>query len=108
MRGAGASDIIAAMPDPEPPPPQMKLAVLNPKGRDPEQHFPDGAGVPSEAEHAPVNFHAFAACTGGGFFRDDRAIPAEMKSVLLLLRQDLPRCPWRAARDNPDGRRSAR
>jgi hypothetical protein len=72
--------------------PLMKLAILNPKGRDPEQHFADGAGAPSEAAHAPVNFHAFAACTGGGFFRDDRAIPAEMKSVLLLLRSDLKAC----------------
>ena len=77
------------MPDPELPPPKMKLAVLNPKGRDPEQQFSDGGGVPSDAEHAPVNFHAFAACTGGGFFRDDRAIPAETKAVLLLLRHDL-------------------
>ena len=42
----------------------MKLAVLNPKGRDPEQHFPDGAGAPDDTQHAPVNFHAFAACTG--------------------------------------------
>ena len=67
----------------------MKLAVLNPKGRDAELHFADGAGAPRDESHAPVNFHAFAACTGGGFFRDDRAIPAKMKSVLLLLRHDL-------------------
>ena len=79
------------MTDPESPAPPapMKLAVLNPKGRDAEQHFADGAGAPDDESHAPVNFHAFAACTGGGFFRDDRAIPAEMKSVLLLLRHDL-------------------
>ena len=67
----------------------MKIAVLNPKGRDAEQQFADGAGAPSDAIHPPVNFHAFAACTDGGFFRDDRAIPAAMKSVLLLLRHDL-------------------
>ena len=42
----------------------MKLAVLNPKGRDPDQQFPNGAGAPDEKRHAPVNFHAFAACTG--------------------------------------------
>ena len=67
----------------------MKLAVLNPKGHDAEQHFPDGAGAPDDTIHAPVNFHAFAACTGGAFFRRDQDIPAEMKCVLLLLRQDL-------------------
>ena len=57
--------------------------------RDAAQDFPDGAGAPADAIHPPVNFHAFAACTGGGFFRDDRAIPADMKAVLLLLRHDL-------------------
>ena len=67
----------------------MIIAVLNPKGRDIDQPFPDGAGAPSDSLHPPVNFHAFAACSGGGFFRDDRSIPAEIKSVLLLLRGDL-------------------
>lgn len=67
----------------------MKLAVLNPGGRDPEQHFPDGAGDPDEKNHAPVNYHAFAACTGGTFFRKESSIPLEQKSVLLLLRSDL-------------------
>jgi hypothetical protein len=70
----------------------MKLAVLNPKGRDPEQHFPNAAGVPSDTDHAPVNFHAFAACTGGAFFRKDQAIPPEMKRVLLLLNRNLKAC----------------
>ncbi len=70
----------------------MKIAVLNPKGRDPEQLFANGAGAPSDELHPPVNFHAFAACTDGGFFRDDRAIPADVKSVVLLLRQDLKAC----------------
>jgi hypothetical protein len=68
---------------------QMKLAVLNPRGRDPEQHFPDGAGDPDEKNHAPVNYHAFAACTGGGFYRKETSIPVEENSVLLLLRSDL-------------------
>jgi hypothetical protein len=67
----------------------MQLAVLNPGGRDHEQHFPDGAGAPDAAVHAPVNYHGYAACTGGGFFRDARAIPEEMRAVLLLLRSDL-------------------
>jgi hypothetical protein len=67
----------------------MQLAVLNPGGHDPEQRFPDGAGVPDARGHAPVNYHAYAACTRGGFFRDVKMIPDEMRSVLLLLRKDL-------------------
>jgi len=67
----------------------MQLAVLNPAGRDREQRFPDGAGAPDPHGHAPVNYHAYAACTHGGFFRDARAIPAEMRAVLVLLRKDL-------------------
>ena len=67
----------------------MSLAVLNPGGNDPEQHFPDFAGTPDDAAHPPVNFHAFAACTGGAFYRKDQAIPADVKHVLLLLRSDL-------------------
>lgn len=67
----------------------MKVAVLNPGGHDPEQHFPDGAGSPEETAHAPVNYHGFAACTGGGFYRHDTAIPASQTAVLLLLRNDL-------------------
>ena len=70
----------------------MSLAVLNPGGNDPEQHFPDFAGPPDDAAHAPVNFHAFAACTGGAFYRRDQAIPADAKHVLLLLRSDLKTC----------------
>ncbi len=67
----------------------MQLAVLNPDGRDPEQRFPDGTGAVNPHAHAPVNYHAYAACTRGGFFRDVRAIPAEMRSVLVLLRKNL-------------------
>jgi len=70
----------------------MKLAVLNPGGNDPEQHFTEGAGAPDSTQHAPVNYHGFAACTGGAFFRRDQAIPSEMKRVLVLLRRDLKAC----------------
>ena len=70
----------------------MKLAVLNPGGNDPQQHFPDFAGAPDEKAHAPVNYHGFAACTGGAFYRKDTAIPADCKHVLLLIRNDLKAC----------------
>jgi hypothetical protein len=68
---------------------QMHVDVLNPGGRDHEQLFPDGAGSPDNRIHAPVNYHAYAACTGGGFYRDTPRIPAATRSILLLLRRDL-------------------
>ncbi len=67
----------------------MKLAVLNPGGRDPQQDFPDGAGAPNDAVHPPVSGHAFAACTSGTFFRKDQEVPAGQKNALLLLRDNL-------------------
>ena len=70
----------------------MHIAVLNPGGRDPNQSFPDFAGAPSETAHPPVNFHGYAACLGGGFYRSDEAIPAEVKSVLMLMRGNLKSC----------------
>ena len=69
----------------------FNLAVLNPGGRDPEQHFPGGAGTPDApgAPHSPTNYHAYAACTDGSFHaRLDRTL-ATGRPVLLLLRQDL-------------------
>ena len=67
---------------------ELRLTVLNPGGRDPEQYF-DRAAVPGSAGHAPVNFHAFAACTGGSFHRDTRNALAEKQPLLVLLRGDL-------------------
>ncbi len=44
--------------------------------------------APNDKEHAPVNFHGYAACTHGSFQRDvSRAIEAR-RPVLLLLRGD--------------------
>ncbi len=65
----------------------LRLAVLNPGGRDPEQSFADNAKLPRGA-HAPVNYHAYAACTGGMFFRDAKAAAECGSPVLLLLRGD--------------------
>lgn len=70
------------------------LAVLNLDGRDPEQHFPGGAGTPDApgAPHPPVNYHAYAACTDGSFHaRFDRTL-ATGRPVLLLLRNNLSAC----------------
>ena len=65
----------------------FRLNVLNPGGRDPEQHFGTTA-VTNVASHAPVNFHAYAACTGGSFFRETKKAIAARSPVLLLLRGD--------------------
>ena len=65
----------------------FRLTVLNPGGRDPQQQFHRVPG-PDEGRHAPINFHAFAACTLGAFHRDTRCAVAEGTSVLLLLRSD--------------------
>lgn len=62
----------------------FRLNVLNPGGNDPEQHF----DRPASAPHAPVNFHAYAACTGGSFLRDTARAIALKRPVLLLLRGD--------------------
>ena len=60
------------------------LAVLNPGGRDPDQSFQNGPGKPSANEHAPINYHAYAACTRGSFYRTTD-LAARHRSVLLLL-----------------------
>ncbi len=65
----------------------FRLTVLNPGGRDPEQHFSDGAGETAQP-HAPINFHAYAACTRGSFHRETKSASMEGTPVLLLLRGD--------------------
>ena len=65
----------------------MKFAVLNPGGRDPAQLFPNGAGKPEDPGHPPVNYHAYAACCSGGFFRSADSVPEGTDTVLVLLRK---------------------
>ena len=65
----------------------FRLTVLNPGGRDPEQLFLDGAGETTQP-HQPTNFHAYAACTRGGFHREVKRAITEATPVLLLLRGD--------------------
>ena len=69
----------------------FNLAVLNAGGRDPEQHFPGGAGNPEAPGvlHPPVNHHAYAACTDGSFHTNLGRTLATGRPVLLLLRRDL-------------------
>lgn len=42
--------------------------------------------------HAPVNYHAYAACTAGSFHRSLKTIGQEQEAVLLLLRSNLRLC----------------
>lgn len=65
----------------------FRLHVLNPGGSDPEQRF-DGHHADQPQPHAPVNFHAYAACTGGSFVRDAANAVVDGAPVLLLLRGD--------------------
>lgn len=65
----------------------FRLNVLNPGGRDPEQHLAQGTTI-DLAHHAPVNYHAYAACTGGSFYRDAKKAVDARSPVLLLLRGD--------------------
>jgi len=62
---------------------QFRLTVLNPGGYDRPQDF---RATAADGAHAPVNFHAYAACTGGAFHRDTKSAQAENTPVLLLLR----------------------
>ena len=64
---------------------QFRLTVLNPGGRDVAQSFREAGEA---IGHAPVNFHAYAACTNGSFHRDTKQAVAENSAVLLLLRGD--------------------
>jgi hypothetical protein len=71
----------------------VQLAVLNPGGNDREQSFPQFAGGPDDlTSHPPVNYHAYAACTGGTFYSDATRIPSAQREVLLVLRRDLKAC----------------
>lgn len=67
---------------------ESQVAVLNPGGRDPHQVFVDAAGPVDDSVHAPVNYHAYAACTRGVFCRDVSRITADIRHVILLLRSD--------------------
>ena len=64
------------------------LAVLNPLGKDPDQPFQMDIPGPDYSGHPPLNYHAYAACTRGGFYRTT-ASAGQHRNVLLLLRRDL-------------------
>lgn len=84
----------------------LQLAVLNAGGRDREQSFPNGPGSPDDpGPHPPINFHAYAACTGGSFHNSAAAALATKRPILLLLRRDL-RAGWRCLQQLKNAGRS--
>jgi hypothetical protein len=63
------------------------FVVLNPAGRDADQSFAIGAGLPGGDGHAPINYHAYAACMRGQFLRTVESVPAGTRIALVLLRK---------------------
>jgi hypothetical protein len=66
---------------------EFSFAVLNPGGRDETRIFAQGAGCPADPGHPPVNYHGYAACCRGAFYRRHRDIPDSIDGVLVLLRK---------------------
>ena len=66
---------------------EFSLAVLNPGGRDQTRIFAQGAGCPADPGHPPVNYHGYAACCRGAFYRRSGQIPGSVEGVLVLLRK---------------------
>ncbi|MCB1062428.1 MAG: hypothetical protein KDN20_05850 [Verrucomicrobiae bacterium] len=65
------------------------LAVLNPGGRDPSIDYAHGPRKPGKDPHPPINYHAYAAATKGGFFDRASAILEQQDrfdAVLVLIR----------------------
>lgn len=61
------------------------LEVLVPQGRDAHVSYADGPPSPGESSHEPINFHAMAAATGGGFHASADTIKADRRAVLVLI-----------------------
>jgi hypothetical protein len=64
------------------------LAVLNAQGGDPDQSFAHELPSPHSRAHAPINYHAYAACTRGAFYQNTE-LASRHRNVLLLLRGQL-------------------
>lgn len=79
------------MPTPADCPP---LEVVVPHGRDDFADYRGGVPAPAAGAHAPVNFHALAAASGGCFHRTTATVPRSSRHVLVLV----PRRAGRALR----------
>lgn len=68
----------------------VRVAVLNPRGRDPHLDYSEGIDIYRPGVHAPVNFHAYAAATFGAFFDSAEQVLDERKNfdaVVVLIRK---------------------
>jgi hypothetical protein len=68
----------------------VRLAVLNPDGRDRPIAYQNGPGTPQDSAgtHPPINYHAYAAATRGDFFDSTNAVlAADHDAVLVLIRR---------------------
>lgn len=62
--------------------------MLNPGGRDPHVAYTSGPGTADGSGHPPINFHAYAAATGGDFLNSvSAALTADHDAVLILIRR---------------------
>lgn len=70
----------------------LRIAVLNPGGRDRAISYANGPGTPRECAsagiHPPVNYHAYAAATRGDFLDSTKAaLDGDHGAVLVLIRR---------------------
>ncbi len=67
----------------------IRLAVLNPEGRDTVIDYAEGPGEYRAGVHPPINYHAYAAATRGKFFDSVSDVLAEDRFdvVLVLIRR---------------------
>ena len=63
----------------------IRLEVLVPQGRDVHVDYADGVPSPGSHAHEPINFHAMAAATGGGFHVSLDTIAPDRRHVLVLI-----------------------
>lgn len=61
--------------------------VLNLNGRDGLVDFGAVGCSPDPGRHAPVNYHAYAACRGGRFTRSADDLPDDARDVIVLIRK---------------------
>jgi len=63
-----------------------RIDLLNPWGRDPAADYRGGVPAPGAPGHAPINYWAWPAATGGQFHADPDAVPPEADAIIVLLR----------------------
>jgi hypothetical protein len=71
---------------------KVRLAVLNPGGRDRPVNYANGPGTPQQCAsagiHPPINYHAYAAATRGDLLDSTRAaLDGDYDAVLVLIRR---------------------